>query len=204
MGFARVGRFTLLKLAICVERATLVSEVGGSSRWAKAHFFIAFEVSYRMSRQATVARVEEICERVGESEKIEIVEVELKGSGRNHLLRIFIDTPTGVTHGDCERISQKVGELLDADEFLPGHYVLEVSSPGVERKLRKLADFVRFQGQKARIVMRETAGEERKSRFVEGVLAGSDGSEVLLETAAGETLRIPIAAIDRANLKFEW
>ena len=157
-----------------------------------------------MSRQTTVARVEEICGRVGQAEGIEIVEVELKGSGRNQLLRIFIDKPAGVTHSDCETVSQKVGELLDSEDALPGHYVLEVSSPGVERKLKKPGDFERFQGQKVRVVMREQNGEERKSRFVEGILTGTENGGVLLETAGGERLHIPYDAIDRANLKFEW
>jgi ribosome maturation factor RimP len=162
-----------------------------------------------MSRQTTVARVEEVCERVGQAEGLEIVEVELKGSGRNQLLRIFIDKPGGVTHDDCESVSHKVGDLLDAEDILPGHYVLEVSSPGVERKLKKPADFQRFQGQKIRVVMREPVlsepgGPERKSRFVEGVLAATEDSGVFLETVGGERLHIPFEAIDRANLKFEW
>ncbi len=157
-----------------------------------------------MSRQITVARVEEIAGRAGQTEGIEIVEVELKGTGRNHLLRIYIDKPEGVTHADCERISQKMSELLDAEDAIPGQYTLEVSSPGVERKLKKPADFARFQGQKARLVVRETANPDRKNRLVEGTLAGTEESSVILETAAGERVQIPFAAIDRANLKFEW
>lgn len=157
-----------------------------------------------MSRQATVARIEEVAGRVGQSEGIEIVDVELKGTGRNHLLRIYIDKPDGVTHADCELVSQKVGDLLDAEDTIPGHYTLEVSSPGVERKLKKPADFDRFQGQKVRVVMRESENPERKSRFVEGTLAGTEDAGVFVETAGGERLHIPFAAIDRANLKFEW
>ncbi len=157
-----------------------------------------------MSRQSTVTRVQEIAERVGEAEGLEIVEVELKGTGRNQLVRIFIDKEGGVTHGDCERVSLRVGELLDADNSLPDQYTLEVSSPGVERKLKKPADFQRFQGQKVRVIIRETEGEQKKNRFVEGTLAATEESGVLLETASGERLAIPFDAIDRANLKFEW
>lgn len=157
-----------------------------------------------MSRQATVARIEEVAGRVGQSEGIEIVEVELKGTGRNHLLRIYIDKPQGVTHSDCEVVSQKVGDLLDAEDTIPGHYTLEVSSPGVERKLKKPADFERFEGHKVRVVMRESENAERKSRLVEGTLAGTEEAGVFVETAAGERMHIPYTAIDRANLKFEW
>ncbi len=157
-----------------------------------------------MSRQATVARVEEVCERVGQSEGIEIVEVELKGSGRNQLLRVFIDKADGVTHADCEMVSRKVGDLLDSENTLPDAYVLEVSSPGVERKLKKPRDFERFQGQKVRVVVREPEGNDRKNRLIEGVLAGTAETSVLVETAAGERIQIPFDTIDRANLKFEW
>ncbi len=156
-----------------------------------------------MSRQATVAKVEEIAERVGISENIEIVEVELKGTGRNQLLRIFIDKPGGVTHGDCGLISQKVGDLLDSENALD-HYTLEVSSPGVERKLKKPADFQKFQGQKVRMVIREKEPADRKNRHVEGTIAGAEESGVLLETASGDRLHVPFESIDRANLKFEW
>ena len=67
-----------------------------------------------------VAKIEEIAERVGESEGIEIVEVELKGGGKSRFLRIFIDKPDGVTHADCELISHQVGTILDVEDVIPG------------------------------------------------------------------------------------
>ena len=66
------------------------------------------------------------------------------------MLRISIDKPEGVTHADCELVSQQVGTILDVEDVVPGHYTLEVSSPGVERKLFKPKDFERFQGKKAK------------------------------------------------------
>src|SRR3984893_14755865 len=95
---------------------------------------------------AIVSKIEAIAERVAQSEGIEIVEVELKGGGRNQFLRISIDKPDGVTHADCELVSHQVGTILDIEDVIPSHYTLEVSSPGVERKLLKLKDFERFQG----------------------------------------------------------
>ena len=130
-----------------------------------------------MSRQLAVARVEELAQGVGEKENVEIVEVELKGSGRNQLLRVFIDKSGGVTHSDCENVSHSLSELLDAAGLFDGEYTLEVSSPGVERKLRKREDYERFQGQKARIVVRDSEiARLGKSRFVEGTLVGRDPS----------------------------
>ncbi len=87
---------------------------------------------------------------------MEVVEVEVKGGGRNQFVRISIDKPEGVSHADCELISQHVGTILDVEDVVPGHYTLEVSSPGVERKLLKPADYQRFQGKKARVVLRDS------------------------------------------------
>ena len=93
---------------------------------------------------AAVEKIEAIARSVADPEGIEVVEVELKGGGKNQFLRISIDKPEGVTHADCELMSRQVGDLLDSDETIPAHYTLEVSSPGVERKLLKPADWVRF------------------------------------------------------------
>ena len=102
------------------------------------------------------SKIEEIARRVAESEGMEIVEVEVKGGGNNRLVRISIDKPDGITHGDCELVSHQVGTILDVEEVIPGAgYTLEVSSPGVERKLVKERDYERFQGKKIHISLRE-------------------------------------------------
>src|SRR5438874_1452084 len=100
---------------------------------------------------AILSKIEAMAERVAEPEGIEIVEIELKGGGRNRFLRISIDRPEGVTHADCETISHKLGAVLDAEDVVPGTYTLEVSSPGVERKLLKYRDFERFTGKKIKV-----------------------------------------------------
>ncbi len=87
-------------------------------------------------RTAVVEKVREIAERVASREGMEIVDVQLLGGGGSRVLRIFIDKPQGVSHADCEFISQNVGTILDVEDVVPGSgYTLEVSSPGVERKL---------------------------------------------------------------------
>src|SRR5215472_721431 len=125
------------------------------------------------NREAVAAKVAEITDRVGRAEGIEVVDVELLGGGGARLLRIYIDKidhPGGVTHGDCEFISQHVGTVLDIEDVVPGGaYTLEVSSPGVERKLTKPRDFERFAGRRAKIVLREPV--ENQKRW-EGILAG--------------------------------
>lgn len=158
-----------------------------------------------MNRQEAIAKVEEIARRVGESEGIEIVEVDLKGSGRNHLLRIVIDKPTGVTHGDCEFITQQVGTILDVEDPISGSYQMEVSSPGVERKLRKWTEWERFVGKPAKVVLREpiTVSEKELKHF-EGVIAGARDNTIAVELPGGEQVVFPFEQVDRANLKFEW
>src|SRR5579864_4074492 len=155
-----------------------------------------------IGREETVAKITEIAQRVGEPEGLEIVDVELLGAGRGRILRIFIDRPQGVSHADCEFISQQVGTILDVEDVIPGDsYTLEVSSPGLERKLNKARDFERFVGQKARVVLREPVENQRRW---EGKLAGISEGIVALEPSDGRVIRFPLAKVEKANLKFEW
>ncbi len=150
---------------------------------------------------AVISKIEAVAERVGQSEGIEIVEVELKGGGKSRLLRIFIDKPEGVTHTDCELISHQVGTILDVENLLPGTYTLEVSSPGVERKLLKYRDFERFQGKKIKAILREPV---ENSRRWEGTLASCADGLITLEIAEGKSIQFPFEQVETANLKFEF
>ncbi len=169
--------------------------------WAKAHFFVGRRLFLKHMRHEVVSKIEEIAQRVAASGGIEVVEVEFKGSGGNQLVRISIDKPEGVTHADCELVSQQVGTILDVEDVVPGHYTLEVSSPGVERKLLKPNDYIRFQGKKAKIVLRQPVENQR---HLQGTLAGLENGTVSLDTGAGRVLRFPLNQVERANLKFEW
>jgi ribosome maturation factor RimP len=151
---------------------------------------------------AIASKIEEIARRVADSEGLELVEVEVKGGGAHRFVRISIDKPAGVTHGDCELVSQQVGTILDVEDVVPGgRYTLEVSSPGVERKLFKPEDYQRFQGKKAKITLRDPVEGRRNW---DGTLAGFENGEVALETEPGKTIRFPFVQVQKANLKFEW
>jgi len=164
-----------------------------------------------IAKEEVVAKIAEIAERVADSEGIEIVDVQLLGAGRGRLLRIFIDRPAGdasvdrphgVSHADCEFISHQVGTILDIEDVIPGDsYTLEVSSPGLERKLSKAKDFERFVGQKAKVVLREPVENQRSW---EGKLAGISEGIVALEPAAGRVIHFPLDQVQKANLKFDW
>lgn len=153
-------------------------------------------------KDAILARVREVAERVALSEGMEIVDVELLGGGNRRVLRIYIDKSGGVSLDDCELVSQQVGTILDVEDIVPGgSYTLEVSSPGVERKLTTPRDFERFLGRKAKVLLREPV--ENRRRW-EGTLVAFSAGVVTLEPAPGKTLRFDLEQIERANLKFDW
>ena len=153
-------------------------------------------------RSAVAEKVQQIAERVGTDAGIEIVDVQMLGGGGSRLLRIFIDKPQGVTHADCEYISQNVGTILDVEDVIPGaRYTLEVSSPGVERKLSKPREFERFVGQKVKVVLRQPVENQRHwvgalKSFAEGIIT--------LEPSPGRSVQFPLDQVEKANLKFEW
>jgi len=147
-------------------------------------------------------KLTELGERAASGTGIEVAEVQLRGGGKARLLRVFIDKPNGVTHGDCELISERLGKLLDEQDAMPGDsYTLEVSSPGVERKLSRPRDFERVVGQKIRLAVREPI--EGQTRF-EGKLAQFAGGTLDMEIAPGQVVRVPLEQVQKANLKFEW
>ena len=116
--------------------------------------------------------------------------------GRRGLLRLYIDREGGVTLDDCQRVSEQIGAFLDVEDPLPGSYVLEVSSPGFDRRLRTAAHFERFSGENVKIELKDARDGRR--RFT-GKLVGMEGGEVMLE-ADGERIRLPIGDIAVARL----
>jgi ribosome maturation factor RimP len=149
-----------------------------------------------------VERITAIAERAARREGLEVWNVEVAGAGRGRIVRIYIDKPEGVTLDDCELISQQVGTVLDVEDVIPDqHYRLEVSSPGVERRLLKPEHFARFAGEKVRVALREPI--ENRRRW-EGTVRGVEDGVILFEADGGTTLRLGMEQIDKANLKFEW
>jgi len=167
-------------------------------------------------------------ERVARSEGLEIVDVEWK-VGKQRFLRVYIDRiakPAAaisdtagemgaaevlhdpypkISHSDCERVSQQLSVILDVEDLIPGPagYTLEVSSPGMDRALKKPADFERFRGRLAKISTSEPVGE---AKFFEGRLAGFADGKVRVELKGKEarTVEVPLEAIRKANLVVEF
>ena len=108
-----------------------------------------------------IDKVREIAERVAASSGLEVVEVELRGGGKARMLRILIDKPAGVTHEDCANVSREVGTILDVEDAIPGSYTLEVSSPGLDRKLIRPADYERFTGSRVKLTTQQPVNGNR-------------------------------------------
>jgi len=143
--------------------------------------------------------VRRIAERVTASNGLELVDVEFRGAGgKARMLRLFIDKPCGVTHGDCEAVSREVGTILDVEDAVPGgSYTLEVSSPGLDRKLTRADEFARFVGSKVRLTTREPV---EGNRFFEGRLERfQDGTMVVaVGPAKGGRPKVPSRAVEIA------
>ncbi len=117
--------------------------------------------------------------------------------GRRGVLRVYIDRQAGgVTLADCEGVSQQLGAFLDVEDPLPGSYVLEVSSPGFDRRLRKLEHFERFAGERARVELREPLDGRRR---LTGKLVGVEGEQIVLDVD-GEVMRLSLSDITVARL----
>ncbi|HEX4947428.1 MAG TPA: ribosome maturation factor RimP [Blastocatellia bacterium] len=148
-------------------------------------------------------RIHEIIERVTNREGLELVHAELVGSTRNATLRIYIDKPGGVDHEDCATVSNQVGLILDVEDLIPHQYILEVSSPGLDRGLYKPSDYERFAGLPAHIRL---AAPLNGQRNFHGTLIGLEKEgemAALLEDETGKRHRLPLDQIAKANVQIE-
>jgi len=145
-------------------------------------------------------KIAELAERVAVSEGLTLVDVELKGSGGSRLLRVYIDKPQGISHADCELVSEQLSAILDVEDPFPGSYTLEVSSPGLDRRLVKPSDFAHFAGRKARVVVREPVDDQK---VLEGRLAGFEAGRVRLDLGDAGLKELELSNIQKARLVVE-
>jgi ribosome maturation factor RimP len=152
-----------------------------------------------------------IADRVAKSLGLEVLEVEYRGGGKSRLLRIFLDNPAGkITHDHCADVSREVSTILDVEDVVPGNtYTLEVSSPGMDRKLYKAADYERFTG---RLVKLQTFEPVNGNRHFEGRLTGFTDGKLTVNAAdhgrakkgkaelAGAPVEIALTNVEKANL----
>ena len=136
--------------------------------------------------------LEPAVERLG----YELADLEVRLGGKGGLIRVFIDKPEGIDLEDCEKVSLAVSALLDVEDPVPGNYNLEVSSPGLDRKLTKVEHFQRFEGETLKVQTRFPVEGRRRFR---GTLVSSDDENIVLEVD-GESHSLPLKTIDSARL----
>ncbi|WP_457621293.1 ribosome maturation factor RimP [Persephonella sp.] len=133
-----------------------------------------------------------------EERGLKLVDIEYITEGRP-ILRIYIYNPEGTTIEDCEWISRRIGALLDIEDLIPVSYTLEVSSPGLERKLKNVEEYDIFKGRDIKIVLKQPVN---KRNVIKGVLKGRKDNNVVVEEE-GKEINIPLEEIARANLEFK-
>jgi ribosome maturation factor RimP len=138
------------------------------------------------------ALLEPTIERLG----YELTDLEVRLSGKGGLVRLTIDRPDGIDLDDCEKVSHAASALLDVEDPVPGEYNLEVSSPGLDRKLTKVEHFQRFAGETLKVTMRFPIAGRRRFR---GTLVSSDDENIVVEVD-GESHSLPLGMIDTARL----
>lgn len=154
-----------------------------------------------MGKGVELERIQKLVAEVVEGQGYELVEADLRGGGKNSVLRVFIDKPSGISIQDCEFVSRQLGTVLDVEDPIPFGYTLEVSSPGLDRKLIKDSDYTRFEGKLARV---QTKVPLQSQRTFKGRLRGLDGGKILLELTKGGAVEIPLDVVQEARLEVDW
>ena len=143
-----------------------------------------------------------LCEPVLNDTGYELVKIQISGTGPRRKAVFFIDKQGGISVEDCAAASRLIDPLIEQNDLFKSSYVLEISSPGLDRPLFKQGDYERFAGRKARILLRQPIGKRRKFT---GILRGLENqSVVVLELDNGVEQRLPLENIKRANLVYEW
>ena len=154
-----------------------------------------------------IQKLQSLAEPVVTGQGYELVDLEFKNELGTWILRVFIDKPKpepsegGVGLDDCAQVSRELSAVLDVEDAIPMHYSLEVSSPGLNRPLKKAADFARFVGKKAKIRTRHPVGDSRRN--FSGTLVGVDGGTVKIDVG-DQVCEVPVDDVEKANLVYEF
>jgi len=151
-----------------------------------------------MDSGSVAERVRKIAEQAADDHQVELVHAEVAGPEGHPIVRLFIDKPGGVAHDDCSKVSHQVSTVLDVEDFIHSAYVLEVSSPGLERGLYKRADYERFAGSRAKIKVRSPINGQRNFR---GLILGVADDNVIVADQTSGRVEIPLEGIVKANLE---
>jgi len=153
-----------------------------------------------MKLEELVVKIRELIEPAIDSMGVELDDMELGRMKGKILLRVYIEKQGGVSIDDCEKVSREIATVLDVEDPVPGAYVLEVSSPGLDRPLRKPRDFIRFSGKKVRVVTNEPVD---KQTFFVGKIENATDEDVMLVLQKDKKITISYNNISKARLEVE-
>jgi len=160
----------------------------------------------KMAKVDVPERITQIAEQILLPLGMSLVDLEYKREGRDMVVRLFIEKEAGVTLDDCSAVSRELSDQLDVEDLISGHFTLEVSSPGVCRPLKKLADYQRFTGSLVKVrtfeLLADEAGNKRKTFL--GELLGVEDGVLRIALKEGQLASIPLDKVAKANLEFEF
>jgi ribosome maturation factor RimP len=164
--------------------------------------FARFFCFWAMERDRTVSRIWELATQIADGEAMEVIDVELRreGTRAGRVLRLYLDKEGGPSVDDLGRVSRQLSELLDAQDIVEGSYTLEVSSPGINRPLKKPEHFQRFIGKRVRI---RTGDMIDGRRSFLGTLSEVSGDTIRIEVE-GKAYQIPFSMIEKSNYEHDW
>ncbi len=145
-------------------------------------------------------RIRRIAVGAAEEKGLEFIHAQIVGTSKNLTIRLFIDKQGGVTHEDCSLVSRNVETVLDAEDFIPSAYTLEVSSPGLERELYNLEDFEKFAGKLAKVKTNVSIDGQRNFR---GRIKNVENEEIIFDDKTIGTIRFPYSSVVKANLEID-
>jgi len=159
-----------------------------------------------MAKVDVAERITEITEQILAPLGLGLVDLEYKREGRDMVVRLFIEKEGGITLDICSAVSRELSDILDVEDFMPENYTLEVSSPGICRPLKKIADYERFVGELVKVrtfeALPDAAGNKRKTFL--GKLTGIVDGIIGIDLQEGQHADIPLDKVAKANLEFEF
>lgn len=154
-----------------------------------------------MNKLELTEKIREIAEKIVEkNNNLELVHVKIGGSIGKPLVQIFIDKPKGISHEDCSYVSHQLGEILEEKDFISSEYILEVSSPGLERELFSLKDFQKFVGNLAKVRTNQAINGQRN---FDGRIKSVEKEEITFEDKTNGEVKFPYSLVSKANLQID-
>lgn len=145
-------------------------------------------------------RIRQIALEAAKENNVDFVHLAIAGTKRNQVVRVFADKEGGITIEDCSNVSRSIEQVMDAEDFMPGAYVLEVSSPGLDRELYSIEDFSKFAGKLARVKMKS---DFEGPKALNGRILAVEGHDITFDDHTAGEVVFSYSSVAKANLKID-